>query len=102
MPSTNKKLYLGKADATGTHDAVPDRRENQTRDNIETRDLGSVKHDHRGDAVLEWHVQVPGRRSEDPTIDYLEALEVDGLSIEDDADDELDATRNCNPYDHDR
>lgn len=88
---------------SGKPDPAADRRRQQERDNIDPRDLGSVEHDHRGDAVLKWHVQVPGRRSEDPTIDFLEALEVDGLSIEDDADDdELAATKNCNPYDHDR
>jgi hypothetical protein len=102
MAPPEKKLYLGRAEVNGKGEPVGDRRHHQTRDAIDPRDLGSIEHDHRGDAVFQWHPQVPGRRPEDPTIDYLEALDVDGLSLEDDADGELTAIGNCNPYDHDR
>ena len=43
---------------------------------------GSVGRDQLGNAVWEWRVDVPRRRDDDPTIDLLECLDVDGLSIE--------------------
>jgi hypothetical protein len=46
--------------------------------------VGSVGHDDLGNAVWEWRVEVPRRRDDDPTIDLLQCLEVDGLSIEED------------------
>lgn len=45
---------------------------------------GTVARDELGNAVWEWRVDVPRRRDDDPTIDLLECLDVDGLSIEDD------------------
>ena len=45
--------------------------------------VGTVGHDDLGNAVWEWRVDVPRRRDDDPTIDLLDCLDVDGLSIED-------------------
>jgi hypothetical protein len=60
------------------------------------RAIGSVGRDDLGNAVWEWRVDVPRRRDDDPTIDLLECLQVDGLSIEDDSKKPL--RQNFNPY----
>ena len=58
---------------------------------------GSVGRDQLGNAVWEWRVDVPRRRDDDPTIDLLECLDVDGLSIEEDEKKPL-KKGNFNPY----
>lgn len=60
------------------------------------KSLGTVGHDDLGNAVWEWRVDVPARREDDPTIDLLQCLDVDGLTLEDD-DSETDAD-SFNPY----
>jgi hypothetical protein len=103
MPPTDKKLYLDRTGASGRPKPVANQGRRQPRGEIDPRDLGTVEHDHRGDAVWNWHVRVPGQRDEDPTIDFLEALEVDGMSIEDDADSDVAAdSKVFNPYDKER
>jgi len=64
----------------------------------DSKSLGNVGHDDLGNAVWEWRVDVPAHRDGDPTIDLLECLEVDGLSLEDE-DDGTPKTDNFNPYD---
>lgn len=62
---------------------------------------GSVTFDDKGNAVWEWRLETPMRREDDPTIDYLKILDVDGLAIEEeqDVDDATDDT--FNPYSRD-
>jgi hypothetical protein len=60
------------------------------------KSLGTVGHDDQGNAVWEWRVDVPARREDDPTIDLLECLDVEGLSLEDD--NAKTGTDNFNPY----
>lgn len=57
--------------------------------------IGKVDHDDLGNAVWNWRVDVPARREDDPTIDLLQCLDVDGLSLEDEAESE---EENFNPY----
>jgi hypothetical protein len=58
---------------------------------------GAVTRDQLGNAVWEWRVDAPRRRDDDPTIDLLECLDVDGLSIEDEKDKSREP-ENFNPY----
>jgi hypothetical protein len=58
---------------------------------------GTVGRDQLGNAVWEWRVDVPRRRDDDPTIDLLECLDVDGLSIEED-EQQPRKRGNFNPY----
>ena len=62
---------------------------------------GSVGRDDLGNAVWEWRVDEQRRRDDDPTIDLLQCLNVDGLAIEDD---EKKAAKpdNFNPYNKSR
>lgn len=46
--------------------------------------IGQVGHDDLGNAVWNWRVDVPRRRDDDPTLDLLDCLDVDGLALEDD------------------
>ena len=46
----------------------------------------AIKFDDKGNAVLEWTIDTPRRRQEDDTIDLLECLDPDGLSLADDVD----------------
>jgi hypothetical protein len=57
---------------------------------------GSIEHDELGNAVWNWRVDVPRRREDDPTIDLLEILDVDGLSLKEDEPEENEAS--FNPY----
>jgi hypothetical protein len=59
--------------------------------------LGSVGHDDLGNAVWNWRVDVPRRRDDDPTIDLLQCLDIDGLSLEGDDDASAD-DKSFNPY----
>lgn len=69
---------------------------------VDASELGAVSHDDLGNAVWSWRVDVPRRREDDPTIDLLECLDVEGLSLEDD-DEAADAQEHSfNPYDKTR
>ena len=63
---------------------------------------GTVGRDQLGNAVWEWRVDVPRRRDDDPTIDLLECLDVDGLSIEDEEEQKQVKKGNFNPYNRSR
>jgi hypothetical protein len=60
------------------------------------KSLGAIGHDDLGNAVWEWRVDVPARREDDPTIDLLDCLDVEGLSLEDD--DDKPESDDFNPY----
>jgi hypothetical protein len=62
--------------------------------------LGGISHDDLGNAVWEWRVEVPRRRDDDPTIDLLDCLDVDGLSLEDESPADEDVS--FNPYNKSR
>lgn len=60
----------------------PDRREDAPPDETSTDSIKSgVTFDGRGNAVWEWKVDAPRRRLDDPTIDFLKALDIDTLEI---------------------
>ena len=63
---------------------------------------GTVGRDQLGNAVWEWRVDVPRRRDDDPTIDLLECLDVDGLSIEEEEEKKPLKKGNFNPYNKSR
>jgi hypothetical protein len=63
----------------------------------DAKSLGTVGHDDLGNAVWEWRVDVPARREDDPTLDLLECLDVDGMSLEEEDDAET-KTESFNPY----
>ena len=65
---------------------------------VKPRAVGQVNHDDLGNAVWEWRVDVPLRRDDDPTLDLMQCLDVDGLSLEDDAQKQPDKA-SFNPYD---
>jgi hypothetical protein len=64
---------------------------------VDPRTLGKVGHDDLGNAVWNWRVEVPRRRDDDPTVDLLQCLDVDGLSLEDDEEPKTDE-KSFNPY----
>jgi hypothetical protein len=68
---------------------------------VKPRAVGSVGRDELGNAVWEWRVDVPRRRDDDPTIDLLQCLDVDGLSIEED-EKKKPKKGHFNPYDKTR
>ncbi len=63
---------------------------------------GTVGRDQLGNAVWEWRVDVPRRRDDDPTIDLLQCLDVDGLSIEEEEEKKPIKKGNFNPYNKSR
>ena len=81
--------------------AKKDRRNRRGPPKLDPKALGGVNHDDLGNAVWEWRVDVPRRRDDDPTIDLLDCLDVDGMSLEDeDSTDESEPS--FNPYDKSR
>ena len=62
-----------------------------------SKDLGQVNFNDKGNAVWEWRVDVPRRRDEDATIDLLECLDTSELSIDEEKDEEK--SSEFNPYD---
>jgi hypothetical protein len=79
-------------------DEGTDRRRTDTRrraSNTGTGSFGTVGHDDLGNAIWEWRVDVPARREDDPTVDLLECLDVEGLSLEEEVKPEEDS---FNPY----
>lgn len=62
-----------------------------------SKELGHVNFDDKGNAVWEWRVDVPRRRDEDQTIDLLECLDTSALSIDEEKDE--DESSEFNPYD---
>lgn len=68
---------------------------------MDPKALGGVSHDDLGNAVWEWRVDVPRRRDDDPTIDLLDCLDVDGMSLEDD-ESAPDEEESFNPYNKSR
>jgi hypothetical protein len=84
-------------------DTKQDRRRKDARSGAKkpgAKSLGAIGHDDLGNAVWEWRVDVPARREDDPTIDLLECLDVEGLTLEDD-DDKPEAD-DFNPYNKNR
>ena len=64
-----------------------DRRRSGRRDGsgpVKPRAVGQINHDDLGNAVWEWRVDVPRRRDDDPTLDLMQCLDLDGISLEDD------------------
>lgn len=60
--------------------------------------VGSVGRDDLGNAVWEWRVDDQRRRDDDPTIDLLECLDVDGLAIEEEEEKKPKKPGSFNPY----
>ena len=58
-----------------------------------------VTFDANGKSVLEVRVETPGRRKDDDTVDLLECLDADSLSIEEDAAPDPAPGAGRNPYD---
>jgi hypothetical protein len=62
--------------------------------------LREIKFDEKGNAVLEWSIDTPRRRESDDTIDLIECLDPEGLSLVDDVKAEQDDyAGGFNPYD---
>lgn len=77
-----------------------DRRQSRERGRppkVDPATVGSVGHDDLGNAVWTWRVDVPRRRDDDPTLDLLECLDIDGLSLEDE-DADAPEEKSFNPY----
>ena len=80
-------------------DTTQDRRRRDSRSGAPkpgAKSLGTIGHDDLGNAVWEWRVDVPARREDDPTIDLLDCLDVEGLSLEDE--DDKPQSDSFNPY----
>ena len=95
--ASDKRYPVGVSPSDDDLEEVQARADRTGRTRIDPRDLGSIGHDDLGNAVWKWHPVVPGQRPEDPTIDMIECLDVDGMSIEDDPDGEKAAS--FDPYD---
>lgn len=91
--------------ARGSNDSADERREAQS-DRRRAQDMapskpkaeGVVTFDDRGNAVWDWRVDTPQRREDDPTIDFLKCLDVDGLEIEDEDSASDNTINSFNPY----
>ncbi len=68
---------------------------------VDAREIGSVGHDELGNAVWTWRVDVPRRRDDDPTIDLIDCLDIDSLSLEDE-NAESPEEQSFNPYNKSR
>jgi hypothetical protein len=68
---------------------------------LDPKALGGISHDDLGNAVWEWRVDVPRRRDDDPTIDLIDCLDVDGMSLEDEKP-ATDEDESFNPYNKSR
>jgi hypothetical protein len=79
MTEKNRKVP---PEASPSQHAEGDRRRSRGKTPLSPKVVGSVGRDELGNAVWEWRVDVPRRRDDDPTIDLLECLDVDGLSIQ--------------------
>ena len=91
-------------DVSGPAEAETDRRQAGRRagpPKLDPKALGGVSHDDLGNAVWEWRVDVPRRRDDDPTIDLIDCLDVDGMSLEDEKA-ELTEDESFNPYNKSR
>jgi hypothetical protein len=75
LPDDISPPAMSKQDRRSRRDGAP---------KMDPKALGAVSHDDLGNAVWEWRVEVPRRRDDDPTIDLLDCLDVDGMSLEDD------------------
>jgi hypothetical protein len=97
MTENNRKLP---PDESATERQDGDRRRSSGRGKAppSPKVSGTVGRDQLGNAVWEWRVDVPRRRDDDPTIDLLECLDVDGLSIEEDEEKKPLKKGNFNPY----
>jgi hypothetical protein len=98
MTEKHDKLPPG---ATADSDDAVERRRRGTGGappKLDPHRLGGVGHDDQGNAVWQWRVDVR-RRDDDPTIDLLECLDVDGLTLDDEAPDSPDDPASFNPYD---
>ena len=62
---------------------------------------GSVSFDDKGNAVWHWQIDTPLRREDDPTVDFLECLDLEGLEIEGDDEAEASTGDAFNPYSRD-
>lgn len=60
--------------------------------------FGEVEFDAKGNAVWQWRTEEPRRREDDPTIDLLECLTSEQLSLAE-PDEEAPADDDFNPYD---
>jgi len=78
----------------------PDRRAGRPK--LDPKTLGGISHDDLGNAVWEWRVDVPRRRDDDPTIDLIDCLDVDGLSLEDEKPAAEEEEESFNPYNKSR
>jgi hypothetical protein len=63
---------------------------------LDSQGFGHVTFDAKGDPVWEWRVEARRRRKDDSTVDLLKCLDLDGLRLEDEADDR---DRGIDPYD---
>ncbi len=61
---------------------------------------GNVTFDDKGNAVWEWRIDEPRRREDDPTVDFLECLDIDDLEIEGDDSEDDEPQEGFNPYSH--
>lgn len=64
--------------------------------------VGKVARDDKGDAVWEWRVDVPSRREDDETINYLKCLTEVDLEIADGDDAPEKPGGGYNPYDRNK
>jgi hypothetical protein len=78
-PETDRRASRSSADREGSK--ADDLRVESLKGNV----YSTVGFDAKGNAILEWRTDIPGRRADDETLNYLKALDSDALHLAEDS-----------------
>ena len=97
MANRKERVSSGPLPAAGDQTKRPTSKSQDQKPGILLDDLAYIDHDDLGNAVWTVRPKIPGVADNDPTLDPIECLDVEGLAVEDD--DEASNPDGRNPYD---